>query len=162
MKLGCAAAPRRSVSTLVHGSIFAVDSEQIGSWLVTQEVGEKYDVVVMGGGPAGSTLGAILARRTNLRIALFDKEIFPREHIGESFAHPVVPALEASGALEKVLASECRVQNLGGIYAWDSTAPKVPDLDARHQRGPVHDGGRAGHRLGRHGHPHCPGRRPGP
>ncbi|HEV8556661.1 MAG TPA: NAD(P)/FAD-dependent oxidoreductase [Actinophytocola sp.] len=96
---------------------------------MVHEIRDEYDVVIMGGGPAGATLGAVLARRTNLRIALFDKEIFPREHIGESFAHPVVPALEASGALAKVLASECWVQKFGGIYSWDETSPKVTYFD---------------------------------
>lgn len=94
-----------------------------------EELRAEYDVIILGGGPAGATLGAVLARRTDLRIALFDKEVFPREHIGESFAHPVVPALEASGALGKVLASECWVQKFGGIYSWDEANPKITYFD---------------------------------
>ncbi|MEV8017507.1 tryptophan 7-halogenase [Streptomyces sp. NPDC086554] len=92
---------------------------------------EYYDVVIMGGGPAGSTLGALLAQRTELRVAIFDKEVFPREHIGESFAHPVVPALQESGALPKVLASACWVKKFGGIYAWDPERPSVALFDKR-------------------------------
>ena len=42
-----------------------------------------YDVAVIGGGPAGSTAATVLARR-GLRTVLFERERFPRFHIGES------------------------------------------------------------------------------
>lgn len=80
--------------------------------------GDAYDVVIMGGGPAGATLGARVARETDLRVAIFEAEFFPRDHIGESFVHTIVPSLQESGALPKVLASECWVKKYGGYYAW--------------------------------------------
>lgn len=85
----------------------------------------SYDVVIMGGGPAGSTLGARLARETSLSVALFESEFFPREHIGESFSSLIVPCLQEIGALETVLESECYVRKFGGIYAWDPAEPSV-------------------------------------
>src|SRR5258707_4845557 len=42
-----------------------------------------YDVVVIGGGPAGSTVSALIAQR-GYRVELFEREKFPRFHIGES------------------------------------------------------------------------------
>src|SRR5260370_2314313 len=41
------------------------------------------DVVVIGGGPAGSTVSTLLAQQ-NVRVELFERERFPRFHIGES------------------------------------------------------------------------------
>ena len=43
----------------------------------------RADVVVIGGGPAGSTAAALLAA-AGRRVVLFEKERFPRFHIGES------------------------------------------------------------------------------
>jgi flavin-dependent dehydrogenase len=42
-----------------------------------------YDVAIIGGGPAGGTAAALLAR-TGRRVAVFEREKFPRFHIGES------------------------------------------------------------------------------
>src|SRR5437773_5824659 len=41
------------------------------------------DVVVIGGGPAGSTVSTLLAQH-GVRTVLFERERFPRFHIGES------------------------------------------------------------------------------
>src|SRR5262249_16629598 len=41
------------------------------------------DVVVIGGGPAGSTVSTLIAQRGH-RVKLFERERFPRFHIGES------------------------------------------------------------------------------
>jgi flavin-dependent dehydrogenase len=40
-------------------------------------------VIVIGGGPAGSTASTLLAQH-GLRVELFERERFPRFHIGES------------------------------------------------------------------------------
>src|SRR5947209_11530080 len=41
------------------------------------------DVIILGGGPAGSTLGAYLAR-AGIDHLILDKAVHPRRHVGES------------------------------------------------------------------------------
>src|SRR5262245_20492926 len=41
------------------------------------------DVIVIGGGPAGSTVSTLMAQQ-GLKVELFERERFPRFHIGES------------------------------------------------------------------------------
>lgn len=43
----------------------------------------SYEVIVIGGGPAGATTAALLAEKGR-RVVVFEKEKFPRYHIGES------------------------------------------------------------------------------
>ena len=44
---------------------------------------EGFDVVVIGGGPAGSAAGTLLAKEGRF-VLILEKEKFPRFHIGES------------------------------------------------------------------------------
>jgi halogenation protein CepH len=50
---------------------------------MSNPVQESFDVVVIGGGPGGSSAGAYLARH-GLRVLILEREHFPRFHIGES------------------------------------------------------------------------------
>src|SRR6266498_1975940 len=61
----------------------------------------NYDVIVVGGGPAGSTIASILAREGR-RVVLFEKERFPRHHIGESLMTDTYWTFERMGLLEKL------------------------------------------------------------
>ncbi len=64
---------------------------------------EYCDVAVIGGGPAGSTVAALLARRGHRVIAL-EKARHPRFHIGESLLPMNLPVFERLGVLDKVRA----------------------------------------------------------
>ena len=60
-----------------------------------------YDVIVMGGGPAGSSVASILAREGR-QVILFEKEVFPRHHIGESLMTDTYWTFRRMGLLEKL------------------------------------------------------------
>ena len=61
------------------------------------------DVVVIGGGPAGSTAAILLAER-GYRVVVLEKARHPRFHIGESLLPANLPLLERLGVGEQVRA----------------------------------------------------------
>ena len=63
-----------------------------------------YDVAIIGGGPAGSTAAALLAR-AGRRVVLFEREKFPRFHIGESLLPFSMKAFTRLGLHEKFLSA---------------------------------------------------------
>src|SRR5882762_7627227 len=65
------------------------------------ETKTNYDVIVIGGGPAGSTVASILAREGR-SVVLFEKERFPRHHIGESLMTDTYFTFQRMGLLEKL------------------------------------------------------------
>lgn len=63
------------------------------------------DVIIIGGGPAGSAMGSYLAK-AGIRCVIFEKEKFPRPHVGESLVPAsnrvfkeldFIPKMEAAG-----------------------------------------------------------------
>jgi flavin-dependent dehydrogenase len=61
----------------------------------------SFDVVVVGGGPAGSTVATLLARRGE-RVLLVEKERHPRFHIGESLLPMNLPLFDELGVGEEI------------------------------------------------------------
>jgi len=59
------------------------------------------DVVVIGGGPAGSTVSTLIAQQ-GPKVTLFERETFPRFHIGESLIPETYWVLKRLNMLEKM------------------------------------------------------------
>ena len=79
------------------------------------------DVVVIGGGPGGTTASTMLARK-GFRVLLLERERFPRAHVGESLLPASIPVLEELGAYE-------RVRNAGFLPKYGATMVWGRDKD---------------------------------
>lgn len=88
------------------------------------------DVVVIGGGPAGATASTLIAQQ-GYRVQLFEREHFPRFHIGESLIPETYWVLKRLNMLPKLRASRFvqkhSVQFVGSsgklsapFYFWDN------------------------------------------
>lgn len=66
---------------------------------------DQYDCVVIGGGPAGATVGALLAKEGH-RTLILEKGQFPRHHVGESLMPQTYWTFKRLGMLDKLEASD--------------------------------------------------------
>ncbi|MDX2116097.1 MAG: NAD(P)/FAD-dependent oxidoreductase [Planctomycetota bacterium] len=82
----------------------------------------SYDVLIIGGGPGGSTAATLLRKYDpRLRVLVLEKEVFPRDHIGESQLPSISAVLDEMGAWEKVEAAGFPIK-LGASYTWGRDA----------------------------------------
>lgn len=59
----------------------------------------QFDVIIIGGGPSGSTAATLLSQK-GYRVLLLEKEKFPREHVGESLIPASYDGLLKLGVIE--------------------------------------------------------------
>ena len=60
-----------------------------------------FDVGIIGGGPAGAATAAYLAK-AGLSCVVFERELFPRPHVGESFVPSSTRVFKEIGFLEQM------------------------------------------------------------
>ncbi len=76
------------------------------------------DVAVIGGGPGGSTLGALLKKyEPKLSVCIFEREKFPRDHVGESQLPPISAVLDEMGCWDAVEAANFPIK-VGATFRW--------------------------------------------
>ncbi|HLC82582.1 MAG TPA: tryptophan 7-halogenase [Bacteroidia bacterium] len=62
---------------------------------------QLYDVIIIGGGPSGSTSATLLAQK-GFKVLLLEKELFPREHVGESLIPLSYDILKKQGLIDEL------------------------------------------------------------
>ena len=104
-------------------------------------------VVIIGGGPAGSTLGAILAKE-GLDVTVLEKSVFPRHHIGEALQPAAFELLDFHLGLGEKMGQQGFAKKFGALYYWGETRERwsvlfddrlesdLPGLDTES----IHDG----------------------
>lgn len=78
---------------------------------------ETYDLIVIGGGPAGSTVATLVAKRGH-RVLLLEKDLFPRHQIGESLLPSTVHGVCALLGVKPELEAAGFPRKLGGTFRW--------------------------------------------
>ena len=84
---------------------------------------KSHDVIIIGGGPGGSTAAAILARK-GVDVAIIEREPFPRFHIGESLLPASMVVFKASGFYE-TLSSGKYIEKYGARFVDHKTDDEI-------------------------------------
>lgn len=78
----------------------------------------SFDVVIIGAGPAGTTVASIMLRhRPDTRVLILERTPFPRHHVGETLVTEINRVLHEMGAYEKV-AQHGFIKKWGATFLW--------------------------------------------
>lgn len=86
------------------------------------------DVAIIGAGPGGTTCGSFLKKHDPaIKVSIFEREIFPRDHVGESQLPIISGVLDELGVWDKVERCNFPVK-IGATYRW-GTSNDLWDFD---------------------------------
>ncbi len=93
-----------------------------------------FDAIIVGGGPGGSSAASYLAK-AGLKCVVLEREIMPRDHVGESFVPATTRVLKEIGFIDK-MDQHGFVRKYGAV--WTAASKGIYDVDFEGMGSDVH------------------------
>jgi flavin-dependent dehydrogenase len=87
------------------------------------EIPKQCTVLIIGGGPAGSSAATHLVKH-GVEVVLFEKEVFPRNQVGESLIPHIWKYTDQLGVSEKI-EQQNFIKKSGGITVWNNKIHQI-------------------------------------